>query len=141
MTITEQQKKALAIGAVGAGIILAAQMWRRRDPYDFAGKSVLITGGSRGLGLVMARELAAQGARLTLVARDEAELNRAGDDIQPRRPSGGVLPAPADIRARYQAERAIAMAVERFGTVDVLVNNAGTIQVGPIDHMKIADYE
>ena len=141
MTITDQQKKALALGAVGAGVILAAQMWRRRDPYDFAGKSVLITGGSRGLGLVMARELAEQGARLTLVARDEAELHRAVEDIQTRQPFADVLPTPADIRARYQAELAIAMAVERFGGIDLLINNAGVIQVGPIDHMKISDYE
>ena len=141
MAITEHQKKALALGAVGAGVILAAQMWRRRDAFDFAGKSVLITGGSRGLGLVLARELAGEGARLTLVARDEAELQRAVDDIQMRAPLAEVLAAPADVRARYQAERAVAMAVERFGTVDVLINNAGIIQVGPIDHMKIADYE
>ena len=142
MAITDQQKRALAIGAaVGAGVMLAAQMWRRRDAYDFAGKSVLITGGSRGLGLVMARELAAQGTRLTLVARDEAELQRAVDDIQTGQPFAEVLAAPADIRARYQAERAIAMAVERFGGIDVLINNAGVIQVGPIDHMKISDYE
>src|ERR1041384_3581748 len=85
MAITDQQKRALAIGAaLGAGAVLAAQMWRRRDPYTFAGKSVLITGGSRGLGLVLARELAEEGARLTLVARDEAELQRAFDDIQAR---------------------------------------------------------
>lgn len=141
MALTEQQKRMLAVTALGAGAVLAAQMWRRRDPYDFAGKSVLITGGSRGLGLVMARQLADEGAKLTLVSRDEMELQRAIDDIQSRQPFAEVLPAPADIRARYQAERAVAMAVDRFGTVDVLVNNAGIIQVGPIDHMKIADYE
>ena len=141
MAITEQQKRMLAIGAVGAGVVLAAQMWRRRDPYEFAGRSVVITGGSRGLGLVMARQLAAEGARLTLVARDEEELKRAADDLQTREPLSEVLTAPADIRARYQAERAIAMAVERFGGVDVLINNAGIIQVGPLDHMKLADYE
>ena len=141
MTLGEQQKRVLAVGAIGAGVVLAARMWRHRDPYDFAGRSVVITGGSRGLGLVIARELADEGARLTLVARDEAELQRAVDDIHARQPFAEVLPAPADIRARYQAERAIAMAVERFGTVDVLINNAGIIQVGPIDHMKIADYE
>src|SRR4030095_7730498 len=53
MAITEQQKRMLAIGAMGAGVVLAAQIWRRRDPYEFAGRSVVITGGSRGLGLVL----------------------------------------------------------------------------------------
>src|SRR4029077_4279458 len=76
-----------------------------------------------------------------LVARHEMELQRAIEDIEARQPFAEVLPVPADIRARYQAERAVAMAVDRFGTVDVVVNNAGIIQVGPIDHMKIAYYE
>ena len=141
MAISDTQKRMLAIGAVGAGVFVVAQMWRRREPYEFAGRSVLITGGSRGLGLVMARQLADEGARLTLVARDEQELQRALDDIHARQPFAEVVPVTADIRSRYQAERAIAMAVDRYGTVDVLVNNAGIIQVGPIDHMKIADYE
>ena len=141
MRITDQQKRALTYGAVGAGVLLATQAWRRRNPYDFAGKSVVITGGSRGLGLVLARELADQGARLTLVARDEEELQRAVEDLETRQPFAEVLPAPADVRVRYQAERAIAMAFERFGAVDVLINNAGIIQVGPLDHMKLADYE
>src|SRR5262252_10605864 len=98
MAISEKQKRLLAVGAVGAGAVLAAQMWRRRDPYEFAGRSVVITGGSRGLGLVMARQLAAEGARLTIVARDEAELHRAVDDLQARQPFLELLVAQADIR-------------------------------------------
>jgi NAD(P)-dependent dehydrogenase (short-subunit alcohol dehydrogenase family) len=138
--MTERQVQAVAVGAVGVGALLMARAWRRED-YDFSGKSVVITGGSRGLGLVMARELAALGAKLTLMARDEAELQRAAEDIRTREPFADVFTAVGDVRKRYEAERAIAQAVERFGAVDVLVNNAGIVQVGPLDHMKLADYE
>src|SRR5688500_2268502 len=89
--ITGSQRTAFVLGAVGAGVLVAAQAWRRRHPYDFAGKSVVITGGSRGLGLVMARELAAEGARLTLIARDEDELSRAAADIVERHADADVL--------------------------------------------------
>jgi NAD(P)-dependent dehydrogenase (short-subunit alcohol dehydrogenase family) len=112
-----------------------------REAYDFEGKSVVITGGSRGLGLIMARELAEEGAKLTLIARDEAELERAAADVRTGQPFADVLVAPADVRRRYEAERAIARVIDRFGRVDVLINNAGIIQVGPLDHMKLADYE
>ena len=141
MDITRQQKKALMLGAAGLGVFFAAQALRRRDDYDFAGKAVVITGGSRGLGLVLARELADEGARLLLVARDEEELANAADDLRTRQPFADVQTVVADVRRRYDAERAIAVAQEHFGRVDVLINNAGIIQVGPLDHMKLSDYE
>jgi NAD(P)-dependent dehydrogenase (short-subunit alcohol dehydrogenase family) len=141
MRITARQKQAVALGAVGVGALMAARAWRTSRGYDFQGKSVVITGGSRGLGLVLARELAGAGAKLTLVARDEADLQRASEDVRTREPFAEVLVAPADVRKRYEAERAIAQAVERFGAVDVLINNAGIIQVGPLDHMRLGDYE
>ena len=62
--------KLLPIIALGAGAILVRQALRSRRRIDFRGRSVVITGGSRGLGLVLARLLAAEGARLTLLARD-----------------------------------------------------------------------
>jgi NAD(P)-dependent dehydrogenase (short-subunit alcohol dehydrogenase family) len=139
--MNEQQKRALVLGAAGVTAVLLAQAWRRRSSYDFAGKSVVITGGSRGLGLIMARELADEGARVTLIARDEAELGRASEDVRIRQPFAEVLTVVGDVRKRYDAERAIAQAFERFGRVDVLINNAGIIQVGPADHMRLADYE
>jgi NAD(P)-dependent dehydrogenase (short-subunit alcohol dehydrogenase family) len=139
--MNQQQKRNLMIGAAGVGAVLLAQAWRRRSDYDFAGRSVVITGGSRGLGLVMARELADEGARLTLIARDEEELARAAEDIRTRQPFAEVLTIAADVRKRYDAERAIATTFERFGRIDVLINNAGIIQVGPVHHMRLADYD
>src|SRR5690242_17375907 len=141
MQLTESQKRVLMFSAVGLGTMMVAQAWRRRDAYEFGSKSVVITGGSRGLGLVIARELADEGARLTLVARDEEELERAADDIRTRQPFAEVLTAAADIRTGEDGERVIAEVLDRYGRIDVLINNAGIIQVGPIDHMKLADYE
>ena len=141
MIMTERQKQAVALGAISVGALMVARAWRSREPYDFSGKSVVITGGSRGLGLVLARELAAEGAKLTLIARDEADLQRAEEDIRTRDPFAEVLITAADVRKRYEAERAIGRAIERFGSVDVVINNAGIIQVGPLDHMKLGDYE
>ena len=141
MPLTATQKKALMFSGVGLGALMASQAWRRRDAYDFGSKSVVITGGSRGLGLVLARELADEGARLTLIARDESELDRAADDLRTRQPFADVLTVPADLRRRYDAERAVAQVIERYGRIDVLINNAGIIQVGPLGHMKLTDYE
>jgi NAD(P)-dependent dehydrogenase (short-subunit alcohol dehydrogenase family) len=101
----------------------------------------VITGGSRGLGLGLARELADVRAKLDLLARAEEELGRAAEDIRTRYPVAEVLTVGADVRRRDDAERTITRAIERFGRVDVLVNNAGIIQVGPLDHMKLSDYE
>jgi NAD(P)-dependent dehydrogenase (short-subunit alcohol dehydrogenase family) len=141
MNLTERQQGALALTAVGLGAVLMARAWRNRRAYDFAGKVVVITGGSRGLGLIMARELAREGARLVLIARDEADLGRAADDLRAHQSSVEVVTIGADVRNRHDAERAVAQVVDRFGGVDVLVNNAGIIQVGPLDHMKLSDYE
>jgi NAD(P)-dependent dehydrogenase (short-subunit alcohol dehydrogenase family) len=141
MQLAKEHKTAVMIGAIGLGALMLAQALRRREAYDFGNKSVVITGGSRGLGLVMARELADEGARLTLIARDEGELARAADDIHTRQPFADVLTVAADVRQRSDAERAIAQAIEAYGRVDVLINNAGIIQVGPLDHMKLGDYE
>src|SRR5688572_21931010 len=115
MYLANEHKKTVMIGAVGLGALMLAHAWRRREAYDFGSKSVVITGGSRGLGLVMARELADEGARLTLIARDEAELARAADDIRTRQPFADVLTVVADVRRRYEAERAIAQAAEHHG--------------------------
>src|SRR2546427_3477877 len=104
-----------AAGAAGAVVAL-----RRAFPsFSFSGKVVLVTGGSRGLGLVMARELSREGARLAICARDPAELERARAELAVR---DGVLAVTCDVSDPAQAASLVAQAVERFGRIDVLIN-------------------
>jgi NAD(P)-dependent dehydrogenase (short-subunit alcohol dehydrogenase family) len=129
-------KLALAGGSLAAAIALKAALQSR---YTFRNKSVLITGGSRGLGLVVARLLAQEGARLTIVGRNLTKLDSAADDL--RQLGASVQLAVYDIRDRDQAREAVESAVRAFGSIDVLINNAGIIQVGPLEHMRIEDFE
>src|SRR5688500_15665635 len=95
-----------------AAAVAAAVLVQSRRSYDFRGKTVLITGGSRGLGLVLARELAREGARLALLARDEADLRRAEEEL---RGAAEVFVVPCDVTDREQVEAALAAARTRFG--------------------------
>lgn len=131
--------RASMLGMLFGGGWLLARVWRARRTIDFAGKTVVILGGSRGLGLVLAREFASAGARLVLVARDPAELERARAELQARGAQAAAL--VCDIRDRGQIERTIERLVAEHGVIDVLVNNAGIIQVGPLEHMTAADFE
>jgi NAD(P)-dependent dehydrogenase (short-subunit alcohol dehydrogenase family) len=123
---------ALCLGTAAA---LYSKLSRR---ISFEGRSVLITGGSRGLGLLIAREFAKEGAHVTIVARDEAELNRAADDL--RAFGGQIHIEVADIAQRDEAESAVRAVLAREGHIDVLINNAGQIRVGPLEHMDENDF-
>ena len=136
------QQTALAIGAMALGGAMVARGLRASRRLEFRGRSVVITGGSRGLGLVMARLLASEGARLTIAARDQDELERAQEDLAGYAASAeDISIARCDVGVREDAERLIRDAAARFGTVDVLINNAGIIQVGPVEHMTHEDFE
>ena len=128
----------------GAALALLAPMLaralRRRPPLQFRDRVAVITGGSRGLGRLMARELAAEGARSAILARDPAELEAARRALAALG-GGPVLALPCDVRNQEDVQRAIATVVERFGRLDVLINNAGIIQVGPREQMAVADFE
>ena len=130
----------LALAAVGLGACVGVRaLLGRRQEYDFRGKTVLITGGARGLGLVLAREFAAQGAHLVLCSRSAHELERAREELSGR--GAQVLALPCDVGDQSQVDVLVREARDRFGRVDVLVNNAGLIQAGPMEVMTVADYE
>lgn len=119
-----------------------AALWRlvvgRRGSGDFAGQVVLITGGSRGLGLALARRLAAEQARLVVCARDAAGIEAAGKELESL--GAEVLAVACDVGDADAVERLAAAARERFGRVDVLVANAGIISVGPLETQTRADF-
>ena len=129
----------LVAGLSLAALAAARANARNRRVMNFHNRTVLITGGSRGLGLVMARQFAAKGANLVLVARDAEELARAREDLSVY--NAEVLTVVCDITDHAQVDQMLAQVRERFGDIDVVVNNAGTIQVGPMEEMTYADYD
>ena len=128
----------LTIAAGVAAGLAATLLVRRRTPFEFPNRTAFITGGSRGLGLLLAREFAARGARVAISARDGDELGRA--EKQLRAEGGDVLAIEADMTMREEAENAVRKVENQFGAVDILVNNAGIVSVGPIETMTIDDY-
>jgi NAD(P)-dependent dehydrogenase (short-subunit alcohol dehydrogenase family) len=136
--MTSSERAGAIVSAVAGGVLLARAL-RRQSSISFDGKTVVITGGSRGLGLVIARELAIEGARLALVARDADELQRARMDVQEH--GADVKTYVCDVRNRGDVESAIERIAADHGGIDVLVNVAGVIQVGPLEHMTVADFE
>src|SRR3954453_24082204 len=107
--------------------------------YSFRDRLVVITGGSRGLGLLMARKLAAEGAYLVLCARDSEELAVVEQELKDRAPFVAtyvcVLADPDEIAKFFEKIR------REIGSVDVLINNAGIMEVGPVETMTIEDYQ
>lgn len=139
--------KALGWSGFVVGCALVKMILQQSRYWDLNDKVVLITGGSRGLGLVLAREFAAQGARVAVCARDEADLGRVHDELtargDPLSPSGQdhFFSAHCDVSDRAQVQSLLTSVENAFGPVDVLVNNAGTTLVGPLEHMTLADFE
>ncbi len=103
------------------------------------GKVVLITGASAGFGAVLAEVFAAAGARLVLAARGKTRLDEVARRLEGRRAE--VLATPTDITDQEQVVRLVAQGVERFGGLDVLVNNAGRSTRANIGDVGAAEFQ
>jgi NAD(P)-dependent dehydrogenase (short-subunit alcohol dehydrogenase family) len=133
------RRSAYALAAIAAATAAAAAIRRPRQPMKLTGKVVLITGGSHGLGLALAREFAKEGSHLVICARSEAELERARADLNSFSVHD-VLTVACDVSVSSQVDNLVALTISRYGRIDVLVNNAGIIHVGPIDTMTLEDF-
>lgn len=128
------------LATIGVGVLAAyVAMKQKRPRYEFRGKTVLITGGSRGLGLVMARQFAKEKAKIAICARKPEELERAREELKNR--GAEIFSKVCDVRDENQVKEMFEAVRNRFGQIDVLVNNAGVIQVGPLEVQTEQDFE
>jgi short-subunit dehydrogenase len=123
--------------ALAVSSFVITRMTVRRD--SFAGKIVVITGGSRGLGLALARRLAQENAKLAILARDQEELLRAKADLEKYTPT--VTTWICDVKNESAVRSTIQQIAAVLGGIDVLINNAGEIVVGPLDAMEPKDFK
>ena len=131
--------KLVGATALVAGGYLLFRRVRRRSLVDLRGKVVLITGGSRGLGLATAREFGSRGAIVAVCARNKEHLDRATADLRARGEQAHSF--VCDITDREQVQALVADVTKLLGPIDILVNNAGVIKVGPLLQMEFADFE
>ncbi|MFN2627574.1 MAG: SDR family NAD(P)-dependent oxidoreductase [Gaiellaceae bacterium] len=133
MRRTAQIGTALGVGlaARGAG--------QRVRALDLGGRTALVTGGSRGLGFALCDELAARGARIVTCARGAEQLERARRRLEAN--GAEVLAIPCDVAEADQVSELVNEATDRFGPIEVLVNNAGVITVGPLATQTVDDFE
>jgi short-subunit dehydrogenase len=126
-------------GLFWVGLALGATaMWAARRRGGIAGGVALVTGGSRGLGLILARELGKRGMRVVICARDEEELERGRAALAAEGVQATAL--PCDVTDEDGIAGLVADVEENIGAIDILVNNAGIIQVGPAEAMRLEDY-
>src|SRR5881227_682834 len=130
----------LRAGALLIGAWVTARAIRTAR-YTLRDKVAVITGGSRGLGLVLARHICAQGGKVAIIARDPEELGRAKVDLGRRSGAPNAFGVKCDLLDAEQIEAAVGQIIDRFGKIDILINNAGIIEVGPLENMTREDFE
>ena len=104
------------------------------------GKVAIVTGGSRGIGLAIARTLLERGARVAVTATSDSTLRSATRELQSIAGDEAVLALRADVRRYQEVEQAIKDAVARFGGLDILINNAGVGVFSPVAEMSMEQW-
>ena len=103
----------------------------------FSGKTVIVTGAGSGMGEATARQFSAEGANVIAIGRTKDKLEAAMADL----PDDRTIVMPGDVSKRADAEAAVKAAVDRFGGLDVLVNNAGVVKQGTVVSVSVEDWE
>jgi NADP-dependent 3-hydroxy acid dehydrogenase YdfG len=106
---------------------------------ELVGTVALVTGASSGIGEAAARNLAAHGADVALIARRTERIEALADEL--RQTGARALPIEADVSDREQAEAAVVQAAGELGRLDVVVNNAGVMLLGPILDSPVEEWE
>lgn len=130
---------AAAIGAGALGYVIGRAVVRHRRRFDLKDKVVVLVGGSTGIGMALASELARHRARLAICARHEKELRATQQNVESR--GVEVLAMTCDATDLKSVENFFARTRERYGHIEVLVNVAGTIVVGPAVHSHVEDFQ
>lgn len=132
----------VAGAAAGVGAIIVArralEKFRLHRLRDLRGQTVLITGGSRGLGLAVAEEFAQAGCKIAICARDEQDLLRARQHLEQL--GAEVCAVVCDVSRNEEVEHLISTVQQQLGPIDVLVNNAGVIAAGPLQSQTLQDF-
>jgi short-subunit dehydrogenase len=107
-------------------------------PMDITGKVSIITGASAGIGLATARLFAEKGAKVVMAARSAEKLAIIAAELEAQ--GSEVLATPTDIRKRDEADRMVRWAQERYGRIDILINNAGQAAAGNVAEVSLEDF-
>ena len=135
-------KKTLTLPLAIASVVLAYTLLPRRKRLN-AGDVAVVTGGSRGLGLALAHRFGRAGMKLVLAARNVDELDLARDGLLRSRDvtnEDDILLVVCDLTDPHQAHGLIDQALRAFSRVDLLLNNAGVIEVGPVQDQPLEAY-
>jgi NAD(P)-dependent dehydrogenase (short-subunit alcohol dehydrogenase family) len=107
--------------------------------FNLSGQVALVIGGNRGLGLVMAKAVAEAGARVVIAARDESENSKAVNEIRDMY-GRDCISCRCDVTIEQDVKDAVRQTVDKFGTVDILINSAGINIRGSIESLSVADF-